>query len=86
MKRFLGRFCADYGATVLTLGHPSKASQADGSNYSGNTAHNAAVRSRMVIKQPTKESTLRVLEVAKSNYGATGEIELFFFGPGHFNG
>jgi archaellum biogenesis ATPase FlaH len=50
MKRSLGSLCKEYGATVLVLGHPSKTSMNDGTMYSGSTAFNNAVRSRITLK------------------------------------
>jgi RecA-family ATPase len=80
-KRVLGRLCKDFGATVLVLAHPSKAAMEDGSHYSGSTAHNNAVRSRLVLEAPHKKSSRRTLSVGKNNYGPNSAIELFLMGP-----
>jgi len=66
-KRVLGGLAVKYNATILVLGHPSKASMADGSYYSGSTAYRNAVRNMLVIKS-IKDSTFRSLERLKNNY------------------
>lgn len=70
----------DCDCAVLLLGHPSKV---EGSKYSGSTAWDAAVRSRLYFGRPVEadrdEATanaladMRVLERSKSNYAASGE-------------
>jgi hypothetical protein len=60
---------AGHSLTVLLLGHPSVAGKASGSGYSGSTAWNAAVRSRMYLTR------------GKANYAKSGDetaIRLFF--------
>jgi hypothetical protein len=66
-KQVLGGLAVKYGATLLVLGHPSKAAMNDGSFYSGSTAYRAAVRNMLVIKA-IKGSTYRSLERLKNNY------------------
>lgn len=85
LKKVLGPLCRDYGATVLVLAHPSKASMLDGSKYSGSTAFNNGVRQRLTLEFAKNEdgganghSPLRVLHVAKSNYGAVAEKTLIY--------
>lgn len=70
-KQVLGGLCHDHGATVLLLCHPSKASMADGTHYSGSTAWNNSVRNRLVLEAPDPkgEPRKRTLRVAKRNYG-----------------
>lgn len=87
LKRVLGGLCRDYGATVLVLAHPSKASMADGTNYSGSTAFNNAVRQRLNLKLAKSDGEAgladtppRCLQVAKSNYGPLAETTLWFHG------
>ena len=87
MKRVLGGLCREFGATVLVLAHPSKASMADGSHYSGSTAFNNAVRHRLTLEVIKKEQGLiedgappRKLSVAKSNYGKLVEMTLWYGG------
>jgi hypothetical protein len=77
LKRVLGRLCDRHRATILVPGHPSKSSIADGTHYSGSTAFNGGVRSRLVLEQPEEKSSRRLLKVAKANYGPKAEIELF---------
>lgn len=87
LKQVLGGLCRDYGATVLVLAHPSKTSMEDGTHYSGSTAFNNAVRQRLTLALAKHESGAfaegappRTLSVAKSNYGAQGAKELWFYG------
>jgi AAA domain/Domain of unknown function (DUF3854) len=87
LKQVLGGLCRDYGTTVLVLAHPSKTSMQDGTNYSGSTAFNNAVRQRLtleIIKREVDDATdgppLRRLSVAKSNYGQPVEKTLWFYG------
>jgi RecA-family ATPase len=87
LKRVLGGLCRDFGATVLVLAHPSKASIQDGSKYSGSTAFNNAVRQRLTLEFAKLERDTaidgpppRILRVAKSNYGAGTEMTLWFYG------
>jgi hypothetical protein len=87
LKQVLGGLCRDYGATVLVLAHPSKASMQDGSHYSGSTAFNNSVRQRLTLEIVEREASdpidgapPRVLSVAKSNYGAHGEKRLWYCG------
>lgn len=61
--------------SVLLLAHPSVAGMASGSGYSGSTAWNNSVRSRLYLT--IGEGGTRVLKTVKSNYGKTGgEIHL----------
>ncbi|MFT3810075.1 MAG: AAA family ATPase [Micropepsaceae bacterium] len=87
LKRVLGGLCRDFHATILVLAHPSKASMMDGTNYSGSTAFNNAVRQRLTLEIAKKDvggvgdgPPPRTLRVAKSNYGASGELTLWFNG------
>mgnify|MGYP001602710720 CR=1 FL=1 len=71
------------GAVVLTA-HPSRAGLAGGDGYSGSTAWNAAVRSRLYLTKPPAldgddeaDNGQRVLKGMKANYsGAAGPIAL----------
>jgi RecA-family ATPase len=71
------------GAVVLTA-HPSKGGLADGSGYSGSTAWNNTVRSRLYLTRPDRDPgaeapdrTERILKTMKSNYsGAEDQITL----------
>ena len=60
-----------FGLTVLLLGHPSKSAIADGSGFSGSTAWDAAVRSRLYLERPKEGSPdERILTRGKANYAA----------------
>jgi hypothetical protein len=87
MKQVLGTLCRDYEATTLVLAHPSKASRIDGSNYSGSTAFNNAVRQRLTLTVEPEQPGLycegpppRTLSVAKSNSGAMKALTLWYYG------
>jgi hypothetical protein len=66
-KKVLGGLAVKHGATILVLGHPSKASMADGSYYSGSTAYRNSVRNMIVLKE-IKDTDFRSLERLKNNY------------------
>lgn len=76
------RAAAGSPLTVLLLGHPSVAGKASGSGYSGSTAWNNAVRSRMYLTRPEEgASDERVLTRGKANYASSGDetaVRLFF--------
>jgi hypothetical protein len=76
------RVTAGGSLTVLLLGHPSVAGKASGSGYSGSTAWNAAVRSRIYLSRPEDGSSdERILTRGKANYAASGDetaLRLFF--------
>ncbi len=80
-KKVLGGFCKRFGCTVLALGHPSKASMADGTYYSGTTAWNNAVRNRLTLETPKEfpDAPSRTLKVPKANYGPKYTVELRLF-------
>jgi len=80
-KQVLGGFCKRFRCTVLALGHPSKASMADGTHYSGTTAWNNAVRNRLTLETPKEfpDSPNRTLKVPKANYGPKCTVELRLF-------
>jgi hypothetical protein len=87
LKQVLGGLCRDYAATVLVLAHPSKASIQDGTHYSGSTAFNNGVRQRLTLEIPRRDADglgdgppPRILRVSKSNYGATAEKTLWYYG------
>ena len=67
-KKVLGGLAVKYKATILVLGHPSKASMADNSYFSGSTAYRNAVRNMIVIKEIKDNATFRSLERLKNNY------------------
>lgn len=88
VKTVLGGLIKSQGAagsplTILLLGHPSVAGKATGAGYSGSTAWNAAVRSRMYLSRPDDEAPAdeRVLTRGKANYAKSGDetaIKLFY--------
>jgi RecA-family ATPase len=55
---------------VLLLAHPSVAGMQSGSGYSGSTAWNNSVRSRLYLT--SGEGDARILKTVKSNYGKKG--------------
>ena len=67
--------------TILLLGHPSKSSLADGSGFSGSTAWENGVRSRLYLSRPENAGPdERILSRAKANYagGDDGELALLW--------
>ena len=79
-KKVFGGFCREFGATVLVNAHPSKTSMQDGTGYSGSTAWNNAVRSRLTLERGEEKGPHRVLKVAKTNYGEEAELDLYLVG------
>lgn len=73
---------AGQALTVLLLGHPSVAGKASGAGYSGSTAWNNAVRSRMYLTRPEEgASDERILTRGKANYAKSGDetaLRLFY--------
>ncbi len=60
----------EFDIAILLLAHPAKA---DGSEYSGSTAWDAAVRSRLFLTRESDDPASRViLKRAKANYAALG--------------
>ncbi|ACI93285.1 conserved hypothetical protein [Afipia carboxidovorans OM5] len=76
-KLAIGRNCA-----VLLLAHPSVAGMASGSGYSGSTAWNNSVRSRLYLT--SGEGDIRVLKTVKSNYGKIGDETYLEWQDGSF--
>lgn len=72
----LSRMALEIGGSVILLGHPAKA---ENSEYSGSTAWENAVRSRLFLARPEAAEdgidnpNLRTLSRSKSNYAAKGE-------------
>jgi hypothetical protein len=64
-----------FNCAVLLLGHTAKA---EGSEYSGSTAWDAAVRSRLFMERQDDGTT--VLRKVKANYSALDEIRLAYCG------
>jgi hypothetical protein len=69
-KKVLGGLVVKYKATLMVLGHPSKAAMADGSYFSGSTAYRNAVRNMIVLKAIKGSQVFRSLERLKNNYAA----------------
>ncbi len=71
----LNSLAADNGAAVLFIGHPNKA----GDNFSGSTAWENQVRSRLFLDRPrdgdgeVTDPDARILTRAKANYARNGE-------------
>lgn len=61
----------DFGSAILLLGHTAKI---EGSEYSGSTAWDAAVRSRLFFER--QEDGTTVLRKVKANYSALDEIRV----------
>ena len=72
VKVVLGGIMKEYEVDILLLGHPAKA---DGSEYSGSTAWNNAVRTRLTLTANENKNLgdYRVLSRSKSNYAKAGE-------------
>lgn len=68
-----GGLAREFGCGVLLLGHPAKA---DGSEYSGSTGWNAAVRSRLLLQHGEGEDGGLSLGRVKSNYAPRESLAL----------
>lgn len=67
-----------HGCAVVLLSHPSASGMKDGRGYSGSTAWNNSVRSRISMTAPTADGDepdldLRTLELAKANRARRGQ-------------
>jgi hypothetical protein len=68
------RAAQGHALTVLLLGHPSVGGKADGRGFSGSTAWNNAVRSRLYLTRPEDgPGDERILTRGKANYAASGD-------------
>jgi RecA-family ATPase len=78
----LNRLSLRIGGSVLLLGHPNKMGQ----EYSGSTAWENQVRSRLFMEEPKPDidADLKVLRRAKSNYSRKGEEIEFRWHQGAF--
>ena len=64
------RLAIDAGSAVIIAAHPSLTGIATDTGLSGSTAWHNSVRARMYFKAaPGDDTTLRVLECKKNNYG-----------------
>lgn len=84
--QLLNRLALRVGGAVLLLGHPNKA----GDQFSGSTAWENQVRSRLYLESPKDEAGTildpdrRVLSRSKSNYARNGETIEFRWYQGAF--
>lgn len=68
----LNKVAGETGAAIVLLGHPNKA----GDEWSGSTAWNNAVRSRLYLEHD-EETDVRTLSLPKANYSQKGEVVRF---------
>lgn len=68
----LNRLAGQTGAAIILLGHPNKA----GDEWSGSTAWNNAVRSRLYLEHD-EVTDLRTLTLPKANYSRKGQVVEF---------
>ena len=74
MRGLLGRLTVPCESTVMLIQHPSVSGLSDGTGRSGSTGWNNAGRWRLnFTKIKDSDDNLRQLEIAKNNYGPTGE-------------
>ena len=76
--------CNKYDCTILLCAHPSLAGK-EGTGYSGSTAWNNSVRSRLLLKHVEKEPEQRILSKEKSNYARIGDIIDLHYSKGAFH-
>jgi AAA domain len=69
----VGGLAREFDCAVLLLGHPAKA---DGSEYSGSTAWNASVRSRLLLQRKEDDDGELLLSRVKSNYAKPDTLPL----------
>lgn len=74
--RQLRQLSYDHDAAVVLCAHPSLSGITDGRGFSGSTAWNNSVRSRLYLTKPDdEEDDIRLLKAMKANYGPiAGEI------------
>lgn len=68
----LNRLAGETGASIILLGHPNKRED----KYSGSTAWNNAVRSRLFLDHDEDTDT-RTLSLPKANYSQKGDVVRF---------
>jgi RecA-family ATPase len=73
MRGLLGRLTVPCDSTVMLIQHPSVSGLSDGTGRSGSTGWNNAGRWRLNFTKIKDGDDLRQLEVAKNNYGPTGD-------------
>jgi RecA-family ATPase len=73
MRSLLGRLTLSCDSTVMLIQHPSVSGLNDGTGRSGSTGWNNSGRWRHNFTKNRDGDDLRQLEIAKNNYGPTGE-------------
>jgi RecA-family ATPase len=73
MRGLLGRLTGPCESTVMLIQHPSVSGLSDGTGRSGSTGWNNSGRWRLNFTKAKDSDELRQLEIAKNNYGPTGE-------------
>jgi RecA-family ATPase len=81
VNRYIQPLARRHNATVLVLGHVSRASLASGAGVSGNTHWSNGFRSRLYLEKPrgddgggAVDKAARTLSLAKANYAEDGAI------------
>ncbi len=73
IKRYLGSFCVNHNATVITLAHPSLQGISTKTGTSGSTAWENSARARAYFHRSDDDDDVRTLSRKKSNYSAIGD-------------
>jgi RecA-family ATPase len=73
MRGLLGRLTVPCESTIMLIQHPSVSGLNDGTGRSGSTGWNNSGRWRHNFTKIKDSDDLRQLEIAKNNYGPTGE-------------
>jgi archaellum biogenesis ATPase FlaH len=71
----LTRLAIQHKVAIVLLGHPAKATE---SEFSGSTAWDAAVRTRLLIERDKDDEDILHLRKAKANYSTRDDIEIRF--------
>ena len=71
----LTRLAIKHNTAILILGHPAKATD---SEFSGSTAWDAAVRTRLLIERDKDNEDILHLRKAKANYSTRDDLEIRF--------
>lgn len=78
------RFADKLGCTVVINAHPSREGMRDGSGYSGSSAWNGSVKSRLYLAMDDENGDKRKLTLAKSNDAKPGQQILMTWQDGVF--
>lgn len=70
--RMLRKLARDADCTVVLCAHPSVDAMKTGRGFSGSTAWNNSVRSRLYFTKSDEDEDMRILELAKSNRSKIG--------------